>query len=261
MLESTEQTLAPVPEQVVTEDSKPVQDAPQVTAAEGEVETQEQAKEERKFTQAEVDALIQKRLLKEERRVHRRIEAQLREQQQSQVAQKPPEREEFRDDAAFEQAQLEHLAAKKAEEILAQREQAKKAEQQAETFLEKAEKASERYPDFQSVISNPALPINDHMAEFISDSDLGADVAYFLGKNPAKAAQIAKLTPVAATRELVRIEAELASKPKAQPSNAPDPIKPVGARGKPSSSSLPSDSDDVDTWMRKEQERVRARYR
>ncbi len=67
MLENTEQTLVEEPAPVVTEDQKPVQDTPEVTAAEGEVDKQEQAKE-KVFTQAEVDALIQQRLLKEERR-------------------------------------------------------------------------------------------------------------------------------------------------------------------------------------------------
>ena len=258
MLENTEVIEPVVPAPVVTDDTKPVIDTPEVTAAEGEVDKQEQAKE-KVFTQAEVDALVQKRLLKEERRVHRRIEQQLREQQQARVAEVAPQRDDFKDDEAFVNAQLEHLATKKAQELLEQRERAAQAEKRSETFLEKAEKASERYPDFQTVVSNPALPINDAMAEYIAESDLGADVAYYLGKNPVKAAQIAKLSPVGAARELTRIEAELASKPKANPSNAPEPIKPVGTRGKPASSALPSDDDDIATWMKKEQARIRSR--
>lgn len=259
-MESTE-VIEPIESApVVTDDTKPVIDTPEGTAPEGDVESKEQAKE-KVFTQSEVDALIQKRLLKEERRVHRRIEAQQREQQMAQIAKVEPRRDDFRDDEAFADAQIQHLAVKKAEQILAEREQARAAEQRTETFIEKAEKASERYPDFQTVVSNPALQINDHMAEFIAESETGADVAYYLGKNPLKASQIAKLSPVGAARELARIESELASKPKANPSNAPEPIKPVGIRGKPASSSLPSDDDDTATWMRKERERLAKRYR
>lgn len=259
MTTETQPEVAGSPAPVVTDDVKPtVPDTPEATAAEGEVEKQEQAPE-KVFTQAEVDALIQKRLLKEERRVHRRIEAQQREQQAARVAQIEPKRDEFRDDDEFVQAQIDHRAAKRAEQILAEREQARQQEQRAETFMDQAEKASERYADFQTVVSNPALQINDHMAEFIAESEMGADVAYYLGKNPMKAAQISKLSAVGATRELTRLEAELASKPKAQPSNAPEPIKPVGTRGKPSTSALPSDDDDIDTWMKKEQARMRAR--
>lgn len=259
MTTETQVEVAGTPAPVALADVKPeVTNTPEVTATEGEVEKQEQAKE-KVFTQAEVDALIQKRLLKEERRVHRRIEAQQREQQVSRIAQVEPKRDEFRDDDAYAQAQIDHLAAKRAEQILMEREQARQQEQRAETFLDQAEKASERYADFQTVVGNPALSINDHMAEFIAESEMGADVAYYLGKNPIKAAQIAKLSPVGAARELTRIEAELASKPKAQPSNAPEPIKPVGTRGKSTSSALPSDEDPIDVWMKKEQARARAR--
>lgn len=259
MTTETQVEVAGTPAPVVTDDVKTtVTNTPEATAASGEVENQEQAKE-KVFTQAEVDALIQKRLLKEERRVHRRIEAQQREQQAAQIAQVEPKRDEFRDDDAYEQARVDHLAAKRAEQILREREQQRQQEQRAETFLDQAEKASERYADFQTVVSNPALQINNDMAEFIAESEMGADLAYYLGKNPLKAAQIAKLSAVGAARELTRIEAELASKPKAQPSNTPEPIKPVGTRGKASSSSLPSDEDDITTWMKKEQARTRSR--
>jgi len=231
---------------------------PEGTAPAGEVETK-QAEPVKTFTQAEVDAMVQKRLLKEERRVHRRVEQQLRDQQQAQTIAIEPKRDEFRDDDAYLHAQIEHLAEKKAAEKLQQRSKADEAEQRSERFLEKAEKASERYPDFQAVVRNPALHISDEMAEFIAESDAGADLAYFLGKNPSKATEIAGMSPMKAARELVRIEGELAAQPKANPSKAPDPISPVGVRGKASSSSLPSDSDDINTWMRKERERMRNR--
>lgn len=243
---------------VVTDDVNPVLNTPEGTAPDGEVEPK-QAEPAKTFTQAEVDALIQKRLLKEERRVHRRIEQQQREQQQRQVLEHEPKREAFGNDEAYLQAHLEHLAEIKAAAKVAERERAIEAERRSESFLEKAEKATERYPDFQSVVSNPTLAINDAMAEFIGESDLGADVAYFLGKNPIKAAQIAQLSPIKAARELARIEADLAARPKARPSNAPEPINPVGTRGKASTSALPSDEDDIETWMRKEQRRMQSR--
>jgi hypothetical protein len=226
---------------------------PEGTAPDGLVEKEKQDEPVKTFTQAEVDAMVQKRLLKEERKVHRRVEQQLREQQQAATLQKEPNRAEFGNDEAYLTAQVEVRAAEK----LKERERAQEAERRNESFIEKAEKAAERYPDFQSVVSNPSLTINDEMAEFISESDQGADVAYFLGKNPAKAAEIARLSPIKAARELTRIESELAARPKATPSKAPEPINPVGQRGRASVSSLPSDSDDIDTWMRKEAARAR----
>jgi hypothetical protein len=209
----------------LTDVNSEVQDTPEVTAAEGNVDVK-QASQDKTFTQAEVDALIQKRLMKEQRRENRRLEERLRQTQQEQALQEP-KREAFRDDQAFLQAQVEHLAEKKAAEKLAERRKAEEAERRNEAFFEKAEKASERYPDFHAVVSNPNLPITDAMAEFIADSDHGGEVAYFLGKNPTKAAQIAQMSDVKAARELTRIETELAQPPKT--SNAPPPINPIGS--------------------------------
>lgn len=209
---------------------------------------QEQVKEERKFSQAEVDALVQKRLVKEQRRVERN----LREQLARQAASVEPKREEFRDDDAYLQAQIEHLAEQKAAEKFAERERQQQQERISETFREKADKAAERFPDFDAVISNPLLPINDGMAEFIADSDLGPDLAYHLGKNPHKAAQIAQMSPIKAARELTRIEAELASKPPPRTSAAPAPITPIGA-SKASSKSLEDMSFDEFAARRRQQ--------
>jgi hypothetical protein len=254
-----ENEVAVDPANVASEDGKlPEQNTPAVTATNGVVEPK-QDEPVKTFTQAEVDALVQKRLLKEERRVHRRIEQQLREQKQSEVLQKEPSRAEFRDDEAFTQAQIDHLAEVKAAQKLAERERTQQQNKAAEAYLERAEQAAERYTDFQAVVSNPMLVINEGMVEFIADSEHGPDVAYYLGKNPTKAAEIAQLSPVKAARELSRIESEIASKPKATPSRAPEPISPVGTRGKASSSPLPSDDDDTETWMRKEKARMAQR--
>ena len=46
-----------------------------------------------------------------------------------------------------------------------------------------------RYKDFDAVVSAPDLKITKDMAAFLSASDLGADVAYYLGTNKAEAAQ------------------------------------------------------------------------
>lgn len=235
------------------------QNTPPETAADGVVEKEQEEKVETKtFTQAEVDALIQKRLLKAERRFSKQIEQTLREQQQAKVLEEP-KREAFRDDEAYSQARIEHLIEVKAAEKLAERQRQQEAERMQETFLEKAEKAVEKYPDFNDVVGNPTLAINTNMAEFIAESELGHEVAYHLGKNPALAARIANMSPVKAAMEMARIEREIAAKPQAKPSKAPEPINPVGNRGKSSSSPLPSDDDDIATWMRKERDRLRRR--
>jgi hypothetical protein len=241
-----EETVPAVAEQsanvALTDANGEVQNTPLATAADGALE-EKQVDTPKTFTQAEVDALVQKRLLKEERRVHRRIEQQLRESQQAEAL-KPPTREAYRDDDAYLQAQVEHLAERKAAEKLEQRARAQEAERRQEAFLEKAEKVAERYPDFQAVVSNPTLSINDAMAEFIADSDHGADLAYHLGKNPMKAAQIAQMSPIKAARELSRIESELSQKQAKPVSKAPAPISPISGVG--ASSKEPSEMTDAE---------------
>jgi len=231
---------------------------PDVTATEEKVDDK-QVEPAKTFTQAEVDAMVQKRLQKEERRIARRLETEAQERQQARVLERAPERDSFKTDDEYLNAHIEHLAERKAIEKLTEREARRKHEEQQETFLAKAEKVTEKYPDFQVVVTNPNLRINDGMAEYIADSDLGAEVAYFLGQNPMKAAQIAQMSPMKAARELTRIEAEIEAKPKARVSQTPAPINPVGSKGTSSSSTQPSDSDDVATWMRKERERTMRR--
>lgn len=199
------------------------------TAPEGE-ETK-QVELAKTFTQEEVDALVQKRLLKKEREVLRNVHREQAEIAQRARIEQEPRREHFRDDDAYLEARLEQLAERKATEKISQIEKQREQEKSSEAFLERAEKAGEKYPDFQEVAGNPNLPINEGMAEFISDSDVGPDVAYYLGKHPSEAAKIANMSPIKAARELARIEAEVSSKPPVKTSNAPAPISPIGNRG------------------------------
>jgi hypothetical protein len=70
------------------------------------------------------------------------------------------------------------------------------------------------------------------MAETIQTSDVGPDVAYFLGSNPKEADRIARLPPILQAKEIGKIEARLASDPPVKKSSsAPSPISPVTARG------------------------------
>lgn len=192
---------------------------------------EKQAEPAKTFTQAEVDAAIQKRLLKAERQMHRRVEQQTRDRADAQTREVAPNREAYRDDEAYLNAQIEHLAEKRAAEKFEQRERQSTQDKSQEAFLERAEATKAKYSDFDAVVGNQALSINQGMAEFISDSDIGPEVAYFLGKNPMKAQEIAAMTPMKAARELSAIEAQVSAKPPVRTSNAPAPITPIGNRG------------------------------
>lgn len=98
--------------------------------------------------------------------------------------------------------------------------------------------AQARYADFEAVAFDQSVPITDQMAEIIKSSDMGADLAYYLGKNKAIAADIAKMQPIEAARVMGRIEASISAPRPRTETKAPDPITPV--RGKASASKDPA---------------------
>ena len=94
-----------------------------------------------------------------------------------------------------------------------------------------------QYDDFEQVAYNPQLRVTDVMAETIKASDMGPDLAYWLGTNPKEADRISRLAPLLQAREIGKIEAKLGSNPLVKPTtSAPTPISPVTARtsGSPS---------------------------
>jgi hypothetical protein len=89
------------------------------------------------------------------------------------------------------------------------------------------EEAATRYADFQKVVTNPELPVPEHVATMIKTSPKGPDVAYWLGTNIEAARQIARMSPVEAARVIGRIEASLTlPKPRSETA-APPPVTPV----------------------------------
>ena len=75
-----------------------------------------------------------------------------------------------------------------------------------------------KYRDFDAVINNGLGPfLNASMRESLT-GELGHEVAYWLGKNPAEAARVAGLPPLQMAREIGRIESRVsAPKPQAIP--------------------------------------------
>ena len=194
-------------------------------------EVAEEKPVEKVFSQSEVDALVQKRLQKEERKITRRVEQSYQEQAAIKAREIEPSRNSFDSDDEYIQAQIDHLANKKADERIAQREAMSRQQSAHDAFQEKAEKATEKYSDFQEVVSNPDLRISNEMAEFIQDSSVGTEVAYHLGKNPDLSAKISGMTPMKAAVELMKIESTFNSKPVVKVSSVTAPISPVGNRG------------------------------
>jgi hypothetical protein len=100
-----------------------------------------------------------------------------------------------------------------------------------DAYKEREEVAFDKYDDFEQVVYNRSLPITTVMAETIQASDVGPDVAYYLGSNPREAERISRLLPYLQAKEIGRIEVQLTDNPPVKrTTNAPPPIKPVTAK-------------------------------
>jgi hypothetical protein len=69
------------------------------------------------------------------------------------------------------------------------------------------------------------------MAETIQSSDVGPELAYYLGSNPKEADRISRMSPLSQAKEIGKIEAKLVSSPPVKrTTSAPPPISLVTAR-------------------------------
>ena len=215
-------------DQLPVADAAPAVDvqAPEATAAPDSAVDTPVDQQSRTFSQEEVDALITKRLAKEQRKWERKLS-------QPAPAAKPvaatpaPTADQFASVDEYAQA----LAERKAQELLQQQELRRQQETLLESYQEREEAAREKYDDFEQVALNPRLPITTLMAQTIQASDIGPDIAYYLGSNPKEAERISRLPAFLQAKEIGKIEAKVSSNPPAKKTTAaPSPIKPVTAR-------------------------------
>ena len=250
--------------EVITDTPVPESDA---TAAPETVETPEpEATEPAKvFTQEELDAAIGKRLAREQRKWER-------EQAQKQVQPVSTPSNLSADQFETPEQYAEALAVVKAQELIAQRDQQRQFTEVVSAYHDREESAREKYDDFEQVAYNPSLPITDIMAQSIQASDIGPDVAYYLGSNPKEADRIARLSPLLQAKEIGRIEAKLTDNPPSvkKTTNAPAPINPVTPRGgnspamdttDPRSTKTMSTSEWIAAENARERKKLEARYK
>ena len=250
----TDETVPEVAAEAVSE--------PEVTATpEPEVRAEEAPKPEpaKKFTQEEVDAMVGKARLKERRKLER---------EQSLKAPAADAFAAFPDKEADPDAYAEALKIRKAaEELLAEREQA----ELLNAYYDREEAAREKYADFDQVARNERLRITTVMAQTIHASEVGPDIAYYLGVNHSEAERISRLSPFLQAKEIGRIEAKLADNPPVKKTtNAPPPIKPVTAKGNstggydttdPRSISAMSTSEWIEAERRRQAKKWEAMHR
>lgn len=153
---------------------------------------------------------------------------------------KEPRRDDFEDLESFNRALAKHIATQTVKETIesekkTQREATARQDQakRAETWENHVEGVSDKYDDGADVVEHfmQGVELSNIALEAIIESDLGGELAYFLGKNEKEAERISKLNPARQASEIGKLEAKLASQPTKKASSAPAPINPVSGKG------------------------------
>jgi hypothetical protein len=153
--------------------------------------------------------------------------------------QQPGRPQDYRAPEDYTRAVAEHAVREVGADMLAR--QAGQAQEMAaratqDAWVEATADFRQKVPDFEIVAHNPNLTVTPVMADAIRESSRGAEIAYYLGKNPAEAAQIAGLPPVSQATAIVRLESRIGGSTSSV-SRAPQPIGTLSGRsggaGKP----------------------------
>ncbi len=99
-----------------------------------------------------------------------------------------------------------------------------------DAWTEAAAGFRQKVPDFDAVAHNPNLTVTPVMADAIRESSRGAEIAYYLGRNPAEAARIASLAPVSQATAIARLETRVCAAPQPSVSRAPEPVGTLSGR-------------------------------
>lgn len=129
---------------------------------------------------------------------------------------KEPKLEDFASYEDYNKALVKHmLASEKAAEAAAdqQRKQAETQQAQFREFESRVAAAEKDIPNWREVVGATQATITAPMQAAIFESEQGPRIAFHLAENPAEAARISALHPVAQVRELLKIEAGFVAQP------------------------------------------------
>ena len=141
-------------------------------------------------------------------------------------------------------AYMEALAEWKVDQRLAAREERQEAEKaktvqtkKIEAWQTKVTEIADKTPDFEDVMEDSDdVSFGPHVQETIFDSDLGPAILYELAKDSKEALRISELSPLAAIREIGKIEGRIQSSSQktktTKTTKAPRPLTPNRGSGK-----------------------------
>ncbi len=126
----------------------------------------------------------------------------------AQLAANAPTRDDFADEAEFTEAMVNHTLAKRQVQTQAEaqaRQQFALRQKLQQKIEETKSRGAAKYSNYDDVVeplfeTDSGVPPNIPLVEALNESKFGADILYMLGKNKAKAIEIASMTPLKAAR-------------------------------------------------------------
>lgn len=250
----TAESLAAPEQQAIETNTEAVQQGEQQAGSqEAEQDQQGKKHDSPEWAQRRINELTRKRYEEKARADYlaQELERMRNTRQENDETQQPVRQEDV-------EARAERLAEQK---IAARQQEAKIAELRSNGAKEfKAE-----FDTAMSTLQSLGAMDNDPQAIAFSaavlESDVPHKVLHYLGTNPDEATRILSLSPVQQARAIGLIEARLATAPPNPPSvsKAPPPVKPLGTRSSAPTSLEHLPTDDIETFMKKERERAKAR--
>jgi len=216
--------------------------------------------DEKKFTQAEINVIIQKEKARAsaiaERRALKVYADKLEKmtaqpvQKQDQVNDGRPRIEHYGNDVeSYVEAVSDWKNDKRDRET-----QAQQADFRKQVNFDKTEKIYKEAAALDKTFNREDFDSIEHLtgaiADAIIDSDMSAKLLIHFANNPSDVERISQLSPARQAAEVGKLEVQLLAAKPVKVSNAPAPIEPVGSRG--SSSKDPSQMSDKEfaTWRK-----------
>lgn len=214
-------------------------------------EAQESAAEAERFAEQQFNErkLAEKRAEEAERRA-KELEAKIAPPQKAPEL-KAPDIKDFTNEQGqidwdkYTDAKADYRAELKWREKEAERatkeEAAQKAANEAQ-WRARLQVAETKYPDFLKVVGAAETWVPNAVLQYITESDYGADLTYYLAKHPEEAKAIAILSPVKAVARIGKLETQFekpakpaetapAASKAPERGGAPPPITPISATG------------------------------
>jgi hypothetical protein len=257
--EATEETEA---DAEVTEVEEPESDAESPPAGEEDTETKPDPVQKR------IDKLT--RRFRDAERTAAQVKAE-NEELRKQLEAAPQQTEPLKKLADFEYdegkyaeylfSQAREVARTEAQQVAKGFHQETSHERALEDFRTRETAFADTVKDYNKVVYDDDLKISPVMADEIHESDMGPELAYYLGKNPDISLEISKLPARAAVRRITLLETELAAekgKTGKKVSGAPPPppkIKGTDPGLKVSTTDPRSDKMSDEEWFKAEEAR------